>query len=656
MDPFNLDMNMFPQFSENLINYKHYPSEYYEFTQKDETQYYGGQVQTDNFIEGFQKVFTPYKADNKKDIISEVLEINNIDDFITDFQKKLDEYYFNKEYENIIDVIEKRFPYFFNEKTNGLLYMLHKLKFYELLRQDRIEEAKEFYKEKLLYLVKEIKQEKWGKKNQFFIKLIKKPKLITKQGELQKKYYDKYTYELEKAIRNFLHDNKEKDDYIDFDDSKNDLASINSHNSGYHYASSGSLDYDSLMKVESNKSDKGFDKTKSSNEIKKNNIVNNEEEKDDLDIENCSTKEEFSDFEDEIQQKCVDNNQEQQEQNEIIEQNSIKGNIFFGENEDDSNDNIDSGFNYNLEPVCDENVQDPFSPFHPFDPKTSFPSKEKGDMFEKTDKNKIIIDTSSNALQKMTVEDEFNFSSKENKKDSNIQFEEINTNINIPKTDNNKGTKKNQKKKKDKKEETIFNQLPFLNSFKPKYVKRETIDKKVIRTFKNFLVKEYKERRFEINDKIMDQNFFINFINGNLFPPLDFHDLNTNEYIKFNSFNCSYLLWFFSKKGVKEIYNQFYDEKGKEILEDINQYYEISIEEKNKLKTYIMNYPNIFDISLVNNITQGTTVKHLYRTVDKNKKIKENKRRKKNDLDLKGNKSSESQLQRYRSRDFEKAD
>ena len=41
--------------------------------------------------------------------------------------------------------------------------------------------------------------------------------------------------------------------------------------------------------------------------------VANEENKDDLDLENYSTKEEFSDFEDEIQQKCVDNNQEQKE-------------------------------------------------------------------------------------------------------------------------------------------------------------------------------------------------------------------------------------------------------------------------------------------------------------------------------------------------------
>ena len=198
--------------------------------------------------------------------------------------------------------------------------------------------------------------------------------------------------------------------------------------------------------------------------------------------------------------------------------------------------------------------------------------------------------------------------------------------------------------------------MPYLNSFKPKYIKRETIDKKIIRSFKNYVVKEYKSNHLIINDKTMDQNFFINFVNGNLLPPLDFHDINTGEYIKFNSFNCSFLLWFFSKKGVKEIYNQYINEKGKEFTENLSQYYEISTEEKNQLNSYIMNFPNIFDISIVNGITNGATVKHLYRTVDKNQKINERGKRTKPDLDLKRIKSNESEIERCRSREFDNND
>ena len=271
-----------------------------------------------------------------------------------------------------------------------------------------------------------------------------------------------------------------------------------------------------------------------------------------------------------------------------------------------------------------------------------------------------MMTSSKNLPKKFDEEEESNKFNDNNNNSNIINFQEINMNINIIQNENKKKEKKKYNKKpKAKKEETIFNQLPYLNSFKPKYIKRETIDKKIIRLFKNYVVKEYKERRFEINEKIVDQNFFINLINGNMLPPFEFHEIDSDEYIKFNSFNCSYLLWFFSKKGVKEIYNQFINEKGKEFINDMSQYYEIGTEEeKNQLDTYIMNMPNIFDISLVNNITQGATVMHLYRTVDKNKRIKERQKRKKDDLDLRKIKSNESQKERERSRsrDFDNND
>ena len=156
---------------------------------------------------------------------------------------------------------------------------------------------------------------------------------------------------------------------------------------------------------------------------------------------------------------------------------------------------------------------------------------------------------------------------------------------------------------------------------------------------------------------LFNQYFFINFINGNLLPPLDFIDGNTGENIIFNSFNCSYLLWLFSKKGIKEAYIHFINEKGKEFINSISEHYEISPEEKNQLNSYIINYPFIFDISLVNNITQGTEITHLYRTVDKNKKLQNNRRKKKdNDLDLRKEKSGNSIdkcRERSRSREFE---
>ena len=665
MDQDLFNLNLIPVFSENLLTYKQSSSDSLELKEKNEIPYYEEQEQKDKFVESYQKVFNPYTADNKKDTIMEVHDIIDVDDFIVEFQKHLDYYYFGKDFDTIIEKIEKRFPFFFNDKTNGLLYIIQKLKFFELLIQDKLEEAKQFYKEKLIFLVKEIKKENWEKKNKFFIKLIKKPKLITKQGKILNKYYDQYSYELEKAIRNFFHENNEEDDI-----SKKDLPNINgnSNSSLNHLFSSSSIEMDFSVKNKGSNSETGFNfKIKQSSEITKDTIKVNEEEKEDLDYENYSTKEEFSDFEDEIQQKCVDN-QEQKEQNEEKEENIINLNNskHFENNENYLNNSFEQDFK--LSPIYDDSpdMSFPFMPFPDKSLKNSFShiEEEEENIFIGNNKNEFIIDTSSKNLQNNLEEDKFNnnfnnFNANKEKTEnqSKIHFEEINTNINVPKKQiEKKETKKYNKKKKNNKEETIFNQLPYLNSFKPKYIKRETIDKKIIRSFKNYTIKEYKANRLVIDEKTMDQNFFINFVNGNMLPPLDFHDVNTDEYVKFNSFNCSYLLWFFSKKGVKEVYNQFINEKGKEFTDDLSQYYEISIEEKNQLNSYIMNFPNIFDISLVNSITQGATVKHLYRTVDKNKKFKERERRRKDDLDLRRQKSNESDLERCRSREFENSD
>ena len=642
------DLNMMPAFSENLISYKQNPSDSIYDIAGNELPLYDKPEEEHNFEQGYQKIFTPFLPDNKEDILNEIHDVNKVDEFIISFQKVLDDYYFDKNYDGIIERIEKRFPYFFNEKTNGLLYIIQKMKFFELLKEDNIPEAKQFYQDKLLFLIKEIKKDNWEIKNKFFIKLLNNPKLISKQGDLQKKYYDRYTYQLETAIRNFLHENnKEYDDQNSQDDLP--LLNSNSNNAFNHLYSSSSIEVNSLKKSYNNISNINVEYNNNKlKDIESKDPIANEENKDDLDLENYSTKEEFSDFEDEIQQKCIDN----QEQKEKTDVSSIKLN---------DNEDIISESEFKLNSFG-ENSPDfslPISSCQSKLFKSSF--DEENNFINLPEQNEFNIDTSTKNLYKNFDNDEPDNKFNDNKNNANIiHFGEISTNINIIEKENKKKEKKKgNKKNKTKKEETIFSQLPYLNSFKPKYIKRETIDKKIIRLFKNYVIKEYKERRFEIDKKIMDQNFFINLINGNMLPPLEFHEVDTDEYIKFNSFNCSYLLWFFSKKGVKEIYNQFISEKGKEFISDMGQYYEIGTEEeKDQLNTYIMNMPNIFDITLVNNITQGETVMHLYRTVDKNKRIKERQTRKKNDLDLKRLKSNESQRERERSRsrDFDNND
>ena len=643
MDPFDLSLN--PAISGDLFFNNNYSDE----IEDNDFLNFGKNNLDENFSLNFDKVFNPITPDNKEDSFSEIdnsLNANNIDDFILLFQKKLNIYYFNKDFDGIINTIEKKFPYFFNEKNYGLLYIIQKLRFFELLREENVNDAKTFYQEKLLILLKEVKKQNWETKNKFFNKLMKKPSLVLKQGDLQKKYYDNFTYELDKSIRNFLAVDENNENQ-----SKNDYFSSNNINF------SSSLDFDNL-KINFNS--KKFHKSKEIINDKETNDdekdgENSDEKNEELDIENWSTQEEFSDFEDEIQQKCSENLE-----NKKLEENDgnhINTNPLLTENEILGVINDPVGNNNPL--MRDLSLSSSFSKSHKNsdDIFNNFPQED--DNIE----NDFIIDTSSKNNQNIINEkNNYNNNIYNNQNLNSDNNREISTKTKSSKSKiNKKSQKSSNKKAKNKNEEIIFNQLPFLNSFKPKYIKRETIDKKIIRTFKNYVVKEYKEHRLELNNVTMDQDFFINFVNGNLLPPIDFYDATTGEYIKFNSFNCSYLLWFFSKKGVKEIYGNFINEKGKDFINSLSDYYEISPEEKSQLNNYIFNFPFIFDISLVNNITQGMKVTHMYRTVDKNKIQNENRRKKKEEernLDLKRIKSDsiDGGRERSRSRDFDEDD
>ena len=652
MDPFDLDLN--PAMSGGIFYHQTSSNDSLNFLDNHDFSNFEKPKLEDNFTENFNQIFQPISADNKEDSISEdnICNISNVDEFILHFQNEnINNYYFKKDFDGIITQIEKQFPFFFNEKNTGLLYLIEKLRFFDLLKEKKIEEAKNFYQEKLLILIKEVKKQNWEIKSKFFIKLIKKPILIEKQGDLQKKYYDQFSFELEKAIRSFLHEEYE-------DENKNDDILANSNNNNF-YISSSSLDFDNLDKINFNKDEKNKNVKKSKkkeiincietkegdNEINiNNNNNNNNEESEELDLDNLSTKEEFSDFEDELTPKNNNENNDSKKLYKIESKNKIINNFI-----NDNIENIEDIEGLDLDPVNNNN------PFFQNLSISSFSKSHKSSYeIEPNQKNEeekeFIIDTSS--------KNNINFIQEKSKIDENKLNYNISENNNYDNilTNEKHFKKKPKKKEKNKNEQTIFNQLPFLNSFKPKYIKRETIDKKIIRTFKNFVAKEIKEKRLEINTTTMDYSFFINLMYGNLLPPIDFVDATTGEVIKFNSFNCNYLLWFFSKKGVKDIYLHFINEKGKEFINNLSEHYEISLEEKNQLNNYISNFPFIFDISLVNNITNGTEITHIYRTVDKNKALQKNRRkRRETDLELKRNKSGSSleiHRERSRSREF----
>ena len=165
-------------------------------------------------------------------------------------------------------------------------------------------------------------------------------------------------------------------------------------------------------------------------------------------------------------------------------------------------------------------------------------------------------------------------------------------------------------------EQSLFKQLPILSSFKPKYAKRETIDKKILRHFRHFIVSLEKSKKLNVSGNInKDSSFYILLINGEVFPPVNIYDYTSCEKIYFKSFNSSFLLWFFSKTGIKELYSKFIDLQGNAFVQEVSCYYNIKESERNQLANYVNNLPFIFDISLVNKITEKEGVKynHLYR-------------------------------------------
>ena len=113
--------------------------------------------------------------------------------------------------------------------------------------------------------------------------------MVLKHGDLQKKYYDSFNYEIDKSITSFLDVDENNENQ-----SKNDFNSSNNIN----YSSS--LDFDNLkININSKKCHKSKEIIidKETNDDDKNE-ENSDEKNGDIDFENWSTQEEFSDFED----------------------------------------------------------------------------------------------------------------------------------------------------------------------------------------------------------------------------------------------------------------------------------------------------------------------------------------------------------------------
>ena len=105
-------------------------------------------------------------------------------------------------------------------------------------------------------------------------------------------------------------------------------------------------------------------------------------------------------------------------------------------------------------------------------------------------------------------------------------------------------------------------------------MKKENIDKKIIRKFRRFVSLMKKEVSFE------EDNGFINkFVNQEFLPPFKCDN------IEFKSFNSDYFTWLFSNKAMCNLYNQFADEYYITIAEDFVDVYNLSKNENEMVKS-----------------------------------------------------------------------
>ena len=176
--------------------------------------------------------------------------------------------------------------------------------------------------------------------------------------------------------------------------------------------------------------------------------------------------------------------------------------------------------------------------------------------------------------------------------------------------------------KNTKKSEKFKNSVPFLKEFNPKFLKKENIDKKILRKFRNFVkyftenknanapksLLKLKTKEINLSEKeeyiLQNSNenkFIVEFYKENLLPPMNYSNEENNVTIQFKSFNTNYMLWLFSQKNMSEIYNLFAENMGTEILNEFIESYNLEKIDQSKeigiinlLKDYILSIGKIY--------------------------------------------------------------
>jgi hypothetical protein len=463
-----------------------------------------------------------------------------------------------------------------------ILYLLMKMKFFDLLfnLKDTVA-AGGYYFDYFIHLGKETRKN-WERKNQSFLKLLKNPSIL-KDKNVFAKNSDDFMLELNRALYKYLYENSsnkfwEKEEEFshadsgmikersnsDFNESYLGLGTYNHLNFPSNENSNILVDDVNLPNQTNNfnflrsRKNTNFEMNfplLANNQNPNNCNTLNQNQEEIKDLSQFSTKEEFSDFEEEIEnhQACED-----QARENLITLNSFIPNP-------NNRENISRAINNSLVPSV---------------PNTRHLSLINQNFLEFIEKQNSAKNLFLKPLPSSHLVHSDNFQNDKNCT-NNIYTKEF-----IPKTPKNS--------------ENLQKKLPMLQSFKPKYTKRENIDKKILRKFKVFLKERHNDKMLLIPGSSSEKHFWVMFLNGNLFPPMKYTDGSTGEQVEFKSFNTKYLLWIFSKKGAKEFYEKFTQEEGSAVIANISSDYGVhESSDLNQLEYYMNNFSFIFDLNSV---------------------------------------------------------
>ena len=188
-------------------------------------------------------------------------------------------------------------------------------------------------------------------------------------------------------------------------------------------------------------------------------------------------------------------------------------------------------------------------------------------------------------------EDENNKNLNNNSKNNNSDSISLNTNPvgnkrNSKISNNSRGSTKSYKSDMRKKK---------IKEYKFKQLKRENVDKKILRKFKKYLKAKSKEKEDnEIKNYIKNNDFWSEYIKQNLMPPFKYE--KEKEKVSFKSFNTQYLCWFFEHKYSLELYNFFIKEKYDNLIHEIKEANNLkeNCDDFSLIKNYINTMPLIY--------------------------------------------------------------